>query len=77
MPWSASARSTIVRKNDWVSVSKLAFDVAEQCASVRLQVGLEGRVMFFDEVIEESAFRTMAFIARRNNARAGFPVSRQ
>jgi len=56
---------------------ELALDIPWQCASLRRQVDLERRIVFFDRLVKEGTFRAMAFIARRSNARTGFPASRQ
>ncbi|MFT4562267.1 MAG: hypothetical protein ACI9BW_002011 [Gammaproteobacteria bacterium] len=57
-------------------ILELALDIPRQCASLRRQVDLERRIVFFDKLVKEGAFRAVAFIARRSNARTGFHASR-
>ena len=57
-------------------VLELALDILRQYPALSRQMGHESGVVFFDDLVKESAFRAMARVHRRANTRTGFPASR-
>jgi hypothetical protein len=55
---------------------ELPLDIFGQRRTPRRQLRLELGIIFFDKLVEEGAFREVPLIARRSNARTGFPADR-
>jgi hypothetical protein len=70
-------QEAILKATAFKVLVELALDIPRQCASLRRQVDLERRIVFFDKLVKEGSFRTVAFIARRTKVSTGFPASRQ